>query len=119
VTSGAGEQASQGTRAGEPNRDKAGVGMGEKGRGYGMGAVATPIKALWAVREQAVLIQIRSAMQLYKAADPEGRAPKSHQEFMDKIIKANYIRLPALPAGDRYVYDPQEEELFVEHPRQP
>ncbi len=93
--------------------------MGEKGRGYGMGAVATPIKALWAVREQAVLIQIRSALQLYKAADPDGRGPKSHQEFMDKIIKANYIKLPALPAGDRYVYDPKEEELFVEHPRQP
>ena len=56
----------------EPIREKADVGMGEKGRGYGEGFVATPIKALWSVRERTVLIQIESAMQLYKAANEHG-----------------------------------------------
>jgi hypothetical protein len=35
---------------------------------------------------------------------------------MEKIIKANRIRLPALPQGQRYVYDPKQEQLMVEKP---
>ncbi len=34
---------------------------------------------------------------------------------MQRIIKENMIKLPDLPPGDRYVYDPKREELMVEH----
>ena len=37
---------------------------------------------------------------------------------MDKIIKEGQIHLPELPAGQRYVYIPEREELFVERPQQ-
>ena len=98
-------------------REKAAVGMGDKGRGYDDGPIATPIKALWSAKEQIALIQIQDAMQIYKVMDPNNRGPKSHDEFMEQIIKANHINLPALPEGHRYVYDPAKEELLVERPR--
>jgi hypothetical protein len=103
----------------ETIRQKADVGMGEKGRGYGDGPVATPIKTLWAVKEQIVLLQIQDALRTYKALDPQGHGPQNDKEFMEKIITANSIRLPALPSGHRYVYDPAKEELMVEQPKQP
>jgi hypothetical protein len=53
-------------------------------------------------------------MSLYKAS--EGHAPRTHQEFMDKIIKLNNLKLPELPAGHRYAYDPSTEKLMVERP---
>ena len=103
----------------ETIRQKADVGMGEKGRGYGDGPVATPIKTLWAVKEQITLLQVEDGLRTYKALDPQGHGPKNDKEFMEKIIKANNIRLPALPPGHRYVYDPAKEELMVEQPKQP
>jgi hypothetical protein len=56
-------------------------------------------------------------MDVYKALDPNGRGPKTHEEFMEKIIRANDIKLPELPSGHRYVYDPVQGELLVEQPR--
>ncbi|MGA2064682.1 MAG: hypothetical protein ABSG86_06925 [Thermoguttaceae bacterium] len=100
-------------------RQKADVGMGEAGRGYGKGIIATPIKALWFAKERLTLDRIEHDLQIFKAQDPQGRGPKSQQEFFDKIIVAGRIRLPALPPGQRYVYDPAKEELQVEQPRQP
>jgi hypothetical protein len=94
---------------------KAGVGSGKKGRGYGKGAIATPAATLWATRERMVFeVQIPTAMKLFKAT--EDRAPKTHEEFMEKIIKDNQIHLPELPEGDRYRYDPKTEQLMVESP---
>ena len=97
-------------------REKAAVGMGEKGRGYGDGIVSTPIKTLWSIKEQLVLDQIQHALQIYKAMDANGRGPKSHDEFMEQIIKANGIRLPDLPPGERYEFDPIKGELMVVKP---
>ena len=51
-------------------------------------------------------------MQTYKAL--HDGAPKTHDEFMKEIIQAAEIRLPELPAGDRYIYDPKTEQLMVE-----
>jgi hypothetical protein len=94
---------------------KAGVGSGKKGRGYGKGVVATPAATIWATRERLVFeVQIPQAMSLFKAT--EGRGPKDHDEFMEKIVKANQIHLPELPEGDRYRYDPKTEQLMVESP---
>jgi hypothetical protein len=100
-------------------REKAAVGMGEQGRGYGEGFVATPIKALFRVKESLALDQIKHDLDIFKAQDPQGRGPKTHEEFIEKIVKAGGIRLPPLPPGQRYVYDPAQEELFVEQPKEP
>ncbi len=97
-------------------REEADVGVGKKGRGYGPGLVTTPIATYFAAREKITFqIQIPDAMRLYKATND--RAPKTQEEFMEQIIKANRIDLPELPEGHRYVYDPQAEQLMVEHPR--
>lgn len=92
---------------------KAAVGVGEKGRDYGQGPVATPAAALFAAKERLVFeVQVPKALQLFKAS--ENRGPKDHAEFMEKIIRANQIRLPELPAGASYRYDPKTEQLMVD-----
>ena len=97
-------------------RERAQVGVGEKGRDIGEGIISTPIKAYFSAKQQIVFnIQIPHAMNLYKATND--RAPRTHDEFMSKIIKANFVKLPQLPEGHEYVYDPEKEELMVEHPR--
>jgi hypothetical protein len=94
---------------------QAGVGVGKKG-GYDKGFVATPLASYWATREKlAFMVQIPHAMNLFKAM--EGRAPKDNDEFMEKIIKANQIKLPELPEGSRYRYDPKTELLMVDSPK--
>jgi hypothetical protein len=97
-------------------REKAAVGVGEKGRGYGLGPVAVPIAALFSTKNERVPfdIQIPKTMQLYKAE--KGHAPKTHDEFMNEIIKKGQISLPQLPPGHKYVYDPEQEQLMVETP---
>jgi hypothetical protein len=91
------------------------VGVGVKGHYGGEGFVVTPVASLFAVRERmAFEIQIPQAMQLFKAS--EDRLPKSHEEFMERIIKENHIQLPQLPEGSRYLYDPKTGELMVESP---
>jgi type IV secretory pathway VirB10-like protein len=93
----------------------AAVGAGAKGRGYGEGMVATPVATYFIVKERiAYDIQIPHAMNLFKAT--EGHAPKTHEEFMEKIVKANQIHLPTLPSGHRYVYDPEQGQLMVAQP---
>jgi hypothetical protein len=104
--------------AADMERVKAEKGVGVKGRSLDEheGVVVTPAKAYFAVRERAVFeIQIPAALKLFKATN--GNGPKSHEEFMAQIIDANQIQLPELPAGQRYVYDPEKEELQVERPR--
>ena len=89
---------------------KAEVGVGRQGRGYGRGLVATPAAAYFAARGRITFdIQIVKAMQLYQTN--KGQAPKTHEEFMEEIIKKGLIRLPDLPAGERYVYHPDKVQL--------
>jgi hypothetical protein len=95
--------------------EKAAVGMGEKGRGYGGDVVTEPIKDLWQTKEKLVLMQIKTSLDIYKASN-DGHGPKSHEEFMQHIIKENDIQLPALPAGESYVYNPAKEELMIRKP---
>ena len=52
------------------------------------------------------------ALALYKA-EHDGRGPATHEEYMEKIIKKNRIKLPELPAGQEYLYDPPSEKLRV------
>jgi hypothetical protein len=99
------------------DRVKADVGVGAKGRGLDQfkGPLVTPAKAYFTMREKAIFqIQIPHAMQTYEAL--HGNAPKTHEQFMTEIIQAGQIKLPDLPPGQRYVYDPKEKELMVERP---
>ena len=61
--------------------------------------------------QQASKLAVQQALNLFNAAN--GRFPKDHDEFMDKIIKANNIRLPVLPGGRQYQYDVENHELVV------
>jgi len=98
--------------AAQPAAKVAGVGVGRKGRDYGTGPVATPLAARWAAAERIAFdVQIPQAMNLYKAVN--GHAPRSHEEFMRKIIEENRIDLPELPEGEVYRYDPEREQLTV------
>jgi hypothetical protein len=54
-------------------------------------------------------------MNLYKGE--HGEFPKSHEQFMEVIIKANQIKLPDLPQDSKYVYDPAIGELMIEYPQ--
>jgi len=106
-------------------REKAVVGVGKKGRDYEPGMVTTPVAVYFRGPQMMVFnIQIPHAMKLYRGVN--GHFPKSHEEFMQKIIKENQIQLPELPPGERYVYDPEkaagmtsydpaDPPLFVEH----
>lgn len=106
------------TASPDAQRVKADVGVGAKGRGLDQfqgGVLVTPAKAYFTLRERAIFqAQIPQAMQLYQAL--HGSPPQSHEQFMKEIIQANQIKLPELPPGQRYVYDPQAQELMVERP---
>lgn len=97
---------------------KAEQGVGIRGRSLDEyeGVVVTPVKSLFAFRESAVFkIQLPDALNKFNAF--EGRNPTSHEEFMEKVVQANNIRLPELPPGERYVFDPATNELMVERPK--
>ena len=104
------------TPAGEAQ--KAAVGVGIRGDSLrneeGIGEmIAAPAVALFNTRERVVFeIQIPQALQLFQAL--EGRLPKSHDEFMSKIVKANSIQLPELKPGMKYNFRPDVGELWVE-----
>lgn len=61
----------------------------------------------WA-EHQLILDNILYATRLYEAE--HGHYPKTQEEFMEKIIKPNEptTRLPELPEGWEYFYDPKE-----------
>lgn len=92
---------------------KAKVGVGKKGEGYGnMVPILKPAATFWKVKEKiAFEIAIPKTLQLFEAA--QGRKPKSHDEFMQKIIREGKIKLPELDEGLEYFYDSQSGELMV------
>lgn len=98
---------------------KAGVGVGSKGRSLEGGSennpatmISGPAAALFRTKEKiAFEIQIPQAMNLYMAE--KGRAPRNHDEFMRDIIEFNRIPLPKLPEGMLYRYLPDKAELWV------
>jgi hypothetical protein len=101
------------------NDTVAGVGVGKKGQNYGgPGIVTTPVEAYFRAEERiAFEVQIPKAMQLYKA-EHNNKGPKTHEEYMNIIIKENGVQLPELPAGEEYLYDPKTEQLLVKRPAQ-
>ncbi|MBN2021898.1 MAG: hypothetical protein JW809_03825 [Pirellulales bacterium] len=89
-------------------QEPAGVGMGAKGH-YGPGIITTPTSIYWRAQDRLAIMQIVHAMQLYVAT--HGEPPKTHDEFMEKIVKEGAIQLPTLPDGETYLYDPTQVKL--------
>lgn len=104
----------------EMEKVKAEVGVGQKGaslRGDDVNQmIAGPAVAYFNTREKMVFeIQIPHALNLFNAE--HGYYPKSHEEFMERIVEFNQIQLPQLPEGARYVYDVESHTLMVERPK--
>ncbi len=60
---------------------------------------------------QAASLNIKLALDLYQAET--GEFPKTTEEFMEKIIKANNVALPRLPFYQEYGYDAPNHKLVV------
>ena len=60
---------------------------------------------------QASIGLIDQAVRFYQAET--GEYPKTTEEFMEKIIKANNIALPKLPFYQEYAYDPAAHSLVI------
>lgn len=89
---------------------------GVSGKGnYGPGIVTTPISVYFQAQERLIFLQVDQAMNLFQAE--HGNKPKTEEEFMKQIIEFNQIRLPQLPPGSKYKYDPAKGELLVERPQ--
>lgn len=101
----------------EITAQKAVAGVGKQGQSLRdntgvAGAISAGPAVLINFKQKAVLeIQIPQALQLFQAS--EGRFPKSHEEFMEKIVTANRLVLPELPAGAVYRFNPEKGELWV------
>jgi len=96
-------------------RVEAGVGVGKKGHYGSGGVIVTPVEVYWRAQERITFEQVKHTLNLFKATN-DNKGPATHEEFMQKIIKEGLIKLPELPAGHRYVYDPKQEQLMVERP---
>ncbi len=86
---------------------------GKKSRQAGgyLGAVG---HARFHAEHKMIFISIEHALNLYWAT--EGNYPKTHDEFMTKIIKFNQIQLPELDPGVEYIYDPEDHKLKIHRP---
>jgi hypothetical protein len=88
---------------------------GVTGKGnYKPGIITTPISVFFRAQEQLIFGEVKHAIDLYQA--DKGYKPRSHEEFMKDIIEFNQIKLPKLPEGHTYKYDPEKGELMVEQP---
>ncbi|HUY36749.1 MAG TPA: hypothetical protein VMV69_28705 [Pirellulales bacterium] len=88
---------------------------GVTGKGnYKPGIITTPISVYFRVQEQLIFGQVKHAIDLYEGSN--GYKPRSQEEFMKEIIEANQLKLPKLPDGHTYKYDPMKGELMVEQP---
>ncbi len=57
------------------------------------------------------MMRIEDAVRKFQAAND--RYPKDYDEFMNEVIKANGIALPALPFYQEYFYDANEHKLMI------
>jgi hypothetical protein len=70
-----------------------------------------PLNAYGPAMERSFIPLINNDIRAFHAL--EGRYPKDHAEFMEKIIKGNERKLPVLPGSKRWVYDEKNHELKV------
>lgn len=120
VAEGAAPEAAKEAAPPQMEQVKAGVGVGQKGskiRGEGVNQmIAGPAIAYFNAKEKIVFeIEVPHNLEIYRALN-DGNYPKSHDEFMEKVIKEYQVKLPALPEGHQYVYDVESHTLMVERP---
>jgi len=65
-------------------------------------------------QHQVIFLQVKNAINLDYGLN--GDFPKSHEEFMERVIKFNKIQLPELSEGDEYLYDPEDHTLKIYRP---
>lgn len=73
--------------------------------------ITAPTSAYGPMVEQISKLYIDQAIQHFEVN--EGRYPKDLDEFMEKIIRPNNIKLPVLPGGKQYQYDVENHKLVV------
>jgi hypothetical protein len=73
--------------------------------------ITAPLSAYGPMVEKISIISVDYSMGIFRAT--EDRFPKDYDEFMEKIIKANNIRLPVLPYKGRYMYDEANHTLVI------
>lgn len=73
--------------------------------------VTAPVSAYGPMLERISKSQIEAAVNLFHAN--EDRYPKDIDEFMERIIKENNIKLPVLPGNKQYQYDVDNHKLIV------
>jgi hypothetical protein len=73
--------------------------------------ITAPLSAYGPMMERISTIEITSALNVFQAEND--RYPKDLDEFMEKIVKANNIRLPVLPYKGRYEYNVEKHELMI------
>ncbi|HVV99873.1 MAG TPA: hypothetical protein VHB77_06020 [Planctomycetaceae bacterium] len=91
----------------DPNAQNQQVSDSKIHASVGTGAVS----AYGPTMERISKIEIDHAVNLFQAEN--GRYPQDYDEFMEKIIKANNIQLPVLPAKGQYKYDEANHALVV------
>ena len=69
------------------------------------------LEAYGPIMEQVAKLGIDKQVATFYAI--EGRYPKDHDEFMEKIVKKNNLKLPVLPGGSKYQYDVENHKLIV------
>ena len=70
-----------------------------------------PMKAYKPAVEKIMKLQVQQALNLYNAT--EGNYPKTHEEFMEKVVKPYGVKLAKLPGDWVYQYDVANHELVV------
>ena len=78
--------------------------------------ITAPLSAYGPMIEKISKIEIDHALGLFNAT--EGRYPSSYEEFMEKVIKANDIKLPVLPYKGHYEYDVEHHDLKAVYTRE-
>lgn len=75
------------------------------------GYLQTVLKGGIRAEQKLNLYTIDHAMNLY-AASNDGKYPKDHEEFMEKIIEANSIELEPLQEPYEYYYNAEDGQLY-------
>lgn len=87
------------------------IGQSAKKHKTGIGAILTaPTKGFQAA-DGLIFAVCRKQIREYPLV--HGHKLKSHEEFMKEVVQASNIKLPKLPRGQMYEFDPKEQDLFV------
>ena len=87
----------------------------KRGRGYGGGIITEPLRQRFLIQHRIAFMRLEGAMRDFKILND--RLPNSHEEYIEKIVKATGIALPELPTDEEYVYDPKRGELMIRRPQ--